>query len=366
MDEKRVDAIRTSCQKVVEPLTAGRPADYFWGERTNAGRQLAPYYLVYFLLADLLQFPKLGRQEKVAWSFVVCFKGKNFVIEHRKMGLGLFAHDANDPDAALVVALVNKAVKQARAYYEMKAEEAIDSSKLNVLQKSHYLLHRFLYHVELYEKRRDEAQARKADITAHYEIKRQAEWIAISAVEAFFSWTEHYLIHLALLKGSIASGRQVVELAAAEWGEKFKKALDIQKPDEKAFYDDLLDIRQQVRNYVDHGAFGKKGEAFDFHSPAGAVPVYLHTEGGKNHISILQDLSFDEESVIRRLKAFTSFIEDGPYREATKYIHDGYLPTVLTHVRDGTYSSAIKSEDAMNSLIEWMTQDWDRSANMDW
>jgi hypothetical protein len=366
MDEKRVDAIRTSCQRVVEPLTAGRPDDYFWGKRTSAGRQLAPYYLVYFLLADLLQFPKLGQQEKVAWSFVVCFKGKNFVIEHRKMGLGLFAQDENDPDAVQVVALINKAVKQARAYYEIKAEEAIDSSKLNVLQKSHHLLCRFLYLVELYEKRRDEAEAQKEDITAHYEIKRQAEWIAISAVEAFFSWTEHYLIHLALLKGSIASGREVVELAATEWGEKFKKALDLQKPDEKAFYDDLLHIRQQVRNYVDHGAFGKKGEAFHFHSPAGAVPVYLHTEGRKNHISMQEDLSFDEESVIRRLKAFISFIEDGPYREATKYIHNGYLPTVLTRVSDGTYNSAIQSAGSMDSLIEWMTRDWDRSGDMDW
>jgi hypothetical protein len=38
------------------------------GSRSRAGQGLPPYYLVYFLLVDLLGFRNLGRFDKVAWS----------------------------------------------------------------------------------------------------------------------------------------------------------------------------------------------------------------------------------------------------------------------------------------------------------
>ena len=47
------------------------------------------YYLVYFLLVDLLGFKCYGRGEKVAWSTPVEIEGQHFLIEHRKLGLGV-------------------------------------------------------------------------------------------------------------------------------------------------------------------------------------------------------------------------------------------------------------------------------------
>lgn len=64
-------------------------------------------------------------------------------------------------------------------------------------------------------------------------------------------------------------------LAEDNWNAKFKAALDISDKDTKAHYDKLLDLRAQVRNFVAHGAFGKEGKAFRFHSGAGSVPVLL-------------------------------------------------------------------------------------------
>src|SRR5438477_5716589 len=93
MNNTELEQIRKKALQAISPL---RPADtgrYFWGERTNAGRELPPYYVVYFLLADLLSFPTIGQQEKVAWSIVLELEGKAFVVEHRKMGLGIFAKD---------------------------------------------------------------------------------------------------------------------------------------------------------------------------------------------------------------------------------------------------------------------------------
>jgi hypothetical protein len=62
-------------------------------------------------------------------------------------------------------------------------------------------------------------------------------------------------------------------VASAEWADKVKTAIQLDDPEIKALYDELLSVRRQIRNYMAHGAFGKRGEAFDFHSTAGAVPV---------------------------------------------------------------------------------------------
>src|SRR5262249_47435214 len=110
----------------------------------------------------------------------------------------------------------------------------------------------------------------------HYpsmQISRNARWIALAAIDAFFSWTEHIFIHLALLQGVICTGKEVAELAKAEWSSKFKCALNIDDKITKSHFDKLVVIRRQLRNFVAHGAFGKEGEAFNFHSKAGAVPV---------------------------------------------------------------------------------------------
>ena len=64
----------------------------------------------------------------------------------------------------------------------------------------------------------------------------------------------------------------------------------------KPFYDELVFVRRQVRNFVAHGAFGKQGEAFKFHSKAGAVPVMLPHKNKSNRFSLHEDMSFREET----------------------------------------------------------------------
>src|ERR1017187_8661887 len=63
----------------------------FAAAKTKASEGLPPYYLVYFLLVDLLGFPNLGRWEKVAWSIPIDFDGEALPIDHRNPGIGLFA-----------------------------------------------------------------------------------------------------------------------------------------------------------------------------------------------------------------------------------------------------------------------------------
>lgn len=57
-----------------------------------------------------------------------------------------------------------------------------------------------------------------------------------------------------------------------------------------------------------HGAFGKNGEAFSFHSGAGAVPLLLPHQKGSSRFSFCSDLGFNEEEVIALIERFISFI----------------------------------------------------------
>src|SRR5512138_2382941 len=120
-----LESTRAAALKAIGLL---RPADdstkadekfLFNAQGTEAGRDLPPYYLVYFLLVDLLGFRDLGKFEKVAWSIPVDFQGQAFLIEHRKFGVGVFTHDAvaENDRAREIVTLIHKGVKAAKPFF---------------------------------------------------------------------------------------------------------------------------------------------------------------------------------------------------------------------------------------------------------
>jgi hypothetical protein len=298
-----IDKVRAAADRAIAPL---KPADknspaaedfLFDAQRTDAGRSLPPYYLVYFLLVELLGFRNLGQFEKIAWSVPVEFNSKVFLIEHRKFGLGIFASKVPDDeaDAAQIAILVARASKAAQPYFAWRAEEAAKASELNVINRAAALFERFEFFAGLYAAKIAEAEQRKGEYikrdlgpnswTARYpssELRHEAEHYAVSTIESFFSWTEHVFILIAILLGGCVTGEDVRQLARAEWETKFKAALDITDPKTKRFYDGLIHIRRQVRNFVAHGSFGKDGEAFAFHS-TGAVPMRMVDERRGSH-----------------------------------------------------------------------------------
>lgn len=196
-------------------------ATLYTAGRTAAGHALPPYYLVYFLLVELLEFPFWGRFEKVAWSVPIEFDGDLFSIEHRKLGLGVFAPNpsSKEEQAKEIVKLVGKGVRTAAPFFAWLAERAVQESKLNVVNRSDSLFGRFEYLLGLYKRTTTEAEERTDErhtetqetpygtmTTTSYpawELRQNAEWLALAAIEAFFSWTEHVFIHIAILSGNI-------------------------------------------------------------------------------------------------------------------------------------------------------------------
>jgi hypothetical protein len=70
------------------------------------------------------------------------WKGRGFLIEHRKMGLGVFAQDVerDEPAAQQLVIRIRKAVRAAQPFFEWLAGEAVSRSALNVVNNASSLI----------------------------------------------------------------------------------------------------------------------------------------------------------------------------------------------------------------------------------
>lgn len=366
------------------PETLADPKFLFTAQRTNAGRELPTYYLVYFLLVDLLGFKNLGQFEKVSWSVPIDFNGRAFLIEHRKMGLGVFAHDATaEEDAARQIVIhIQKGVKAAQPFFEWLAAQAVQNSAVNVVNKSNSLFDRIKFLLEAYRSKAKEAVDRKDEhvvekgetpsgtwTSVHmpaWKLKTESRWLALAAIDAFFSWTEHVFIHISILTGNLKTGSEVAELAEADWQAKFKRALNLSDPTTKALFDKLVVIRKELRNFVAHGAFGKQGEAFEFHSGAGAVPVLLPHLAGSRKFLLGGGFTFDDDAALAVIDEFIKHLWSGTRAPAEIYVQRSSLPLILTMASDGTYVRAMTSVEKMTEFVEHLTGQFDQAANMDW
>jgi hypothetical protein len=352
--------------RVLDPIipandkTWARKDFLFNAERSVSGNALGPYFLVFFLFVDLLKFKNLGQFEKVAWSIPIDYEGKAFLIEYRKMGVGVFVHDKSldEPVAQIITQKINKAISIAEPYFEEMASKAVAESKINLTNKHHAFYSRYLYFLGLFQE--------SLKITNKQKNRWEPVWLAMAVIESFFSWSEHIFIHLALLTGRITDSQKTIDLINAEWDKKFKAALDISNPTIHAHYNDLVLIKNEIRNFVIHGGIGKQGEAFSFHSNTGAVPVFLPHKKKKRKYVLTDGLEFKPEAAINSLGEFIDFLWKDARSPAYSYLCESALPIIFTYVTDGTYLRAMKTKEEMDSLIRHLEETFDRSTNMDW
>jgi len=173
------------------------------------------------------------------------------------------------------------------------------------------------------------------------------------------------MIHIGILNGKIKTGDEVATLASADWSEKVKTAIGLDDPTIKSLFDELISVRRQIRNYIAHGAFGKDGKAFTFHSGAGAVPINLTDPEGRDNLSIWSKPQFDEAAALETAESFIKKLWEGNLAPARIYLQEE-LPVILTFASDGTYKRAMKSMKEMKSFTDALMHDLDNARNMDW
>ena len=386
-----IEKYKKKALKILSPIketddnTKAEKNFLFNAKRSKASRLLPEYYLIFFLFSDLLEFENLGKFEKIAWSFPIDYNGKAFLVEYRKFGVGIFIQDEeNDQEDALEISKkISGAVKSIRPFYDNIAEQAVNNSEFSVKNNNRQLFDRFDFLLKLYKDEyqkfldnqgKTEKTVSKSEFgtstiykSLDYEFKQRSNWLAISCIEAFYSWTEHLFIHLAIVGQGLSEGEKVSELIGAEWKTKFKTAIPIDSSKTVSdFYNELITVRNQLRNFVAHGAFGKDGNAFSFHSNTGAVPVLMNHKRKRNKFSLNGYLTFEEQTVIELIEEFIKFLWSGDTAPAMHYTQECGLPTILPYAANGTYGAACDSMEFMEEFAKKIMWDFDNAANMDW
>ncbi|EOW0918484.1 hypothetical protein ACRZDK_005249 [Klebsiella pneumoniae] len=387
--------IKKRIEHAIKPMEKAGVDEYFWGIRSEAGDFLPPYYLVYFLLVDLLEFNFNGPEEKVAFSIPVKIENTTLIVEYRKMGLGIFIKNKNDEDKAkAILKCIQSGVKAGTEYFNYIADEAAKTSNLNVNNNSNELYDRFCHFFNCYDNinkqiigieakpevhvqntptltldNKNLFSIRTSDIFENYNkiahLRKEAIWYAISAIESFFNWTEHVFILIAILNGKIKTGVDVYDKIGEEWKTKFRLAIDINTPEMKVFYDRLIILRQKIRNFVSHGSFGKDGQTLEFHSSVGAVPLLMPHRQNKEHFKFGNGIDFVAPEAMELLQEFVKNMWSGNLLPAKIYIESGN-PLILSYAINGKYANAMSSEDDMNNFVEYLTRIFDDASNMDW
>lgn len=125
-------------------------------------------------------------------------------------------------------------------------------------------------------------------------------------------------------------------------------------------------MRNQLCNFVSHGAFGKDGNAFAFHSGTGTVPVIMNHSKQKNKFSLQGSLTFNENEVIKFIEDFIKFLWESSLYPAMFYTQSCGLPTILPLASSGLYEVLSKDADNMREYCHSLMQEIDDALNMDW
>ena len=379
---EKFNRLRQRILKTLSPIIQSEKAiktagDCWFSEKLLNSEQLPPYYVIHFLFVELLGFKKFGHFEKVSWTIPLEYEGVIFSIEHRKFGVGAFC-EAHLPKEILshIQRRINTSAKMARPFLDWIASQAIDSSLVNVYNKGLLLFSRYTYLKKLFTESRAlvKNEISLEEIKLHpymlyWHNKYTSEWLASASIDSFFSWTEHVFILIAILSGKITTAGAVSQSAISSWPAKFKAIFELSDDITQKHYERLMALRSEIRNYQAHGAFGKDGEAFEFHSSAGAVPAVLPHKGVHKKFIIKNKFGmeeYDNDAAFATLERFIDFMWSGDYAPAFIYIQESDLPLILSLAEDGTYTAPMESERNMKELVEKLSREFERAANMDW
>ena len=334
------------------------------------------YYLIFLMMVDLLEYEYEGPHEKFCYGISLKFKGHIYTINYQKFGMRIICSKGGDGEV-LYNTLV-KGMGAAKPYFEWRADQASMSSDLNLESKCRKLWCKYQYfrgQSEILQNKLKQTE-NKAEIvkvgkgtTYSYLVScnslNQGMWMHEAAVDAFFAWCEQALVHIAILMGKLTSGEEIITLLKGEFRQKCKLVLNLDLTNDKLVYDDISNLRNELRNYVAHGSFGKDGSAFSFHTAIGAVPLNIVDNKSRFKVTFYGSDGRDWADDYDRIDKFYEQLWANGRAPAKQHL-EGEFPCILTHASDGIYNQAMVSEADMEEYLEYLGRSIEDHWNMDW
>ena len=244
---------------------------------------------------ELVGLPSRGPGEKVAWWVNFLFQDRQCELALEKFGLRLYVEIVEDGAEADRVA--NKIVKKLSS--SMRAVESLVLAPAAPGLFRHGKATVVNQHISLrrtYEYFRERASS---PFVIEDEVKHlgAGNGIAggmtfqsgkllmqlnsfhdlVASVNAYLSLLEHVMVLALPFEGFDPSKHSLEKFIGSRWGDKYAQLFDLNRKDDKHFYDRLVEVVERWRNTYSHGGFekGHGSSVYLHYEGIGAIPVGL-------------------------------------------------------------------------------------------
>jgi hypothetical protein len=195
---------------------------------------------------------------------------------------------------------------------------------------------------------------------------RKGFYNTVAMVDSFFSKTEHLFIMVLPFIDFDREKDNLLELIGSRWQDKYKRIFQIETDTTaKRFYDQLVNLKDNLRNTFVHGGFEKAGASLYFHFPnVGAIPTTLTKVKDSPHFNFFPVEENKFKDICTLFDQFEDWLKSGKLAQGIKYLQSG-LGVPFDDGSISKFREAIGSDEFDNLIERWSYLD-DQHTNMDY
>lgn len=347
-------------------------------------------FIVFIIFVYLKKFKFYGREEKVAWTIPIKYKGIPFILTHRKFGFRIISNEESEEVKNIGIEAmthVNKAIPYAETLFEPFVKDQVNKGKITLDNQFSAIKSRYLFF-----RKKAAAEFKKAETNR---VKRETKnqeidgilskliniqnssiknWaagnnFATAMLDSYFCLIEHTLVLLLPFLSHVNIEDIDLERFIGEnWKQKLKLVIPLTGDKEALQLFERLDkIKEELRNPLTHGYFLKDGNSFYVHTPnLGAIPMSLTNRNNHLRYGFYSIRNINFENICKCFDEFDKFLKN---RKATKF---GMLyieksgGIAFDKESSDMYKAAMTSVKSFNEFILYELYQQDNMTNMDW
>lgn len=347
-------------------------------------------FIVYLIFKDILDFPILPRFEKVAWEIPILFKGKEFVLAHRKFGFDISAFKESKELQDLAVEAIEKiniATPLVETVINPKIQEQVRLGNITLESKYTSIRSRYIFfRKKLENKNNHDLIELKSKITnfnwSNFKTSEEAEksyneiqrlrnsnsYYLYAMIDSYFSLLEHISVLLIPFLSHIRiSELDFEKFIGQNWKKKLQFILENKvNPGVNRKIEILEEIKENIRNPVSHGYFYKNRKSFYVHMEGlGAIPFTLTKSKTKYKFSDFSPDFMPIKTICKHFDDFDEFLETQKTKFGMRYIKRD-LPVAFDKSSATKYRKRMRTDKSTKKYIEETIMELENAINMDW
>jgi hypothetical protein len=343
-------------------------------------------YIVFVVFVYLKQYRFFGKWEKVAWEIPIKFKGVPFILTHRKFGFKIISglqNESIEVKGLEAISQIQKAIPFAEKLIEPVIKEKVNARELTLDNKYHIISRRysffresaqkkFSYKPKRYPSRRKSNKSISAFIEAHNETMEElhtGNYFLSAMLDSYFCLLEHTLVLLfPFVDSKKLDGVEIESFISYKWKEKYKALFSVAKDKQALLMLERLDrIKEQLRNPLTHGYFLRDGHSIYVHmEQLGAIPMTLTKTNQqlKYSFGAIESLTFKE--ICKCFDDCDKFLyHNRQSKFGMQFIKSG-ASVAFDNTSSEMYKSAMITRKYFDEFVDYIINQQDNSANMDW